>query len=323
MEHFHSGRYLDELQHAADGLVTPERLAMGLGTPDCPLFPGIYEYASWACGATLTAAELVLSGQADVAFNPSGGFHHAKREQAAGFCYANDVVLGCMRLAEAGRRILFLDVDAHHSDGVQEAFYERNDVMTISLHESGTTLFPGTGFENEIGKGAGLGYSVNVPLPADTYDEAYLRAFRAIVLPLVGAYDPDVVVVELGMDALAGDPLVHLSLTNNVHAEILKALLPFGKPILATGGGGYHVENTVRSWALAWKVLCGKDLDEDASYSLGGVMLESTDWAGGLRDRFRPVRPAQREAVDAALEATIRAVKRNVFGYHGLDKETP
>ena len=123
-------------------------------------------------------------------FNLLGGFHHAMAERAGGFCYLNDVVLACMRLADAGKRVLYLDVDAHHGDGVQAAFYNRKDVMTISMHESGKTLFPWGGFENEIGEGAGSGYNVNVPLPAETYDEAFLWAFDRVVVPLVEAYFP-------------------------------------------------------------------------------------------------------------------------------------
>ncbi|MBW1821975.1 MAG: acetoin utilization protein AcuC, partial [Deltaproteobacteria bacterium] len=238
LEAFHSTRYLDELQLAAEGKLTKEGSVMGFGTPDCPVFSDMYKYASWACGATLTGAELILSGEADIAFNPSGGFHHAKVEKASGFCCLNDVVLGCLRLTEKNKRVLYLDVDAHHCDGVQDAFYVRKDVMVISLHESGKTLFPWTGFENEIGEGPGLGFNVNVPLPVGIFDEAYMTVFYKIVLQLIKAYKPDVIVLELGMDALAGDTLAHLGLTNNTYVEIINELLSFNKPILATGGGG-------------------------------------------------------------------------------------
>ena len=158
----------------------------------------------------MTAADLLLAGEADIVFNLLGGFHHARPEKAAGFCYINDVVLACLRLAEAGKRVACLDVDAHHGDGTQEAFYRRNDVLTISLHESGKTLFPWGGFESEMGEGPGLGYNVNVPLPAGTYDEAFLVAFDQIVVPLLQAYHPDILVLELGMDTLAGDPSIGL-----------------------------------------------------------------------------------------------------------------
>ena len=318
LEKFHSARYLDILQSASEGNLSPDALTVGLCTPDCPVFPGLYDYACLAEGATLTGAELVLSGQADAAFNPSGGYHHAHAECAAGFCYVNDMALACLKLAERGKRVLYLDLDAHHCDGVQEAVYERADVMTISFHESGRSLFPGTGFENEIGSGAGRGYCVNVPLPISTYDDAYLRAFHRIVPPLIQAFNPDVLVVELGMDVLAGDPLTHLNLTNNVHAEILPQLLSCGKPILATGGGGYDVDNTVRGWALAWKIFADGQDEHDLRSGLGGVMLQSHEWLGGLRDRELTIPAAQRRAVDTALEATTETVIRTIFPLHGL-----
>jgi acetoin utilization protein AcuC len=240
-----------------------------------------------------------LSGEADVAFNPSGGFHHAGPQRASGFCYINDVVLACMILAEEGKRVLYLDVDVHHGDGVAYAFYERRDVMTISLHQNPRTLFPGTGFENEIGSGEGEGYCVNIPLPIGTFDEAYMKAFGELALPLIGAFKPDVFVFELGADALADDPLANLSLTNNVYAEVIGHLLSFGKPILAAGGGGYNVDNTVRAWALAWSIFAGEEKKS-------------------LRDKAAAVSEPQHEAVMPAIENTIEIIKATVFPIHGL-----
>jgi len=253
IERFHSPRYIDELVRSAEsGAVTPAGIEMGLGTPDCPVFPDMYAYPALAAGATLKAAETVAGGAARYAFNPSGGFHHAAPSRAGGFCYINDIVLACMRLADAGRRVLFLDLDVHHSDGVQNAFYRRSDVMTISLHESGRTLFPGTGFEDEIGEGKGKGFCANFPLPVGTYDEAYLRVLRDGALPLAAAFAPDVIVLEIGMDGL------------------------------------------------------------------GGVMLETSDWHGGLRDRVLISDGGRREIVDAEIERVLSAVRKTVFPFHGL-----
>jgi acetoin utilization protein AcuC len=347
LKKFHTARYLHALKTASQGRWDADALGMGIGTSDCPVFEGLYDYAVLATGGTLVAANLLLSGSANVAFNPSGGFHHAHPERAAGFCYINDVALACMLLAEQGKgftaehaesaekkirlrnsavsansavkkgkRVLYLDVDVHHGDGVAYAFYDRSDVMTISFHEDPRILFPGTGFEDEIGTGKGKGYCVNVPLPVGTYDQAYMKAFEAIAVPLMTAFNPDVIVFELGADALAGDPLAHLYLTNNVYVEIINYLLRLNKPILMTGGGGYNIENTVRAWALAWTVLCGAD--SDTNPALGGVMLESTDWQGGLRDRVLAVSSQQRDAVMPAVEATIEAIKANIFPIHRL-----
>jgi acetoin utilization protein AcuC len=318
LKKFHSARYLHALKTASKGKWDAEALDMGIGSGDCPVFDGLYEHAALATGATLTGAALILSHQADIAFNPSGGFHHAGPDRAAGFCYINDVALACTILAEQGRRVLYLDVDVHHGDGVAYAFYDRCDVMTISFHQNPRTLFPGTGFEDEIGIGPGKGYCVNVPLPIGTYDQVYLKAFEAVALPLIGAFKPDVFVFELGADALAGDPLANLCLTNNVYAGIIEHLLSFDRPILATGGGGYNVENTVRAWALAWSIFCGQLDQEGLIPPLGGVMLASTEWQGGLRDRSLAVSRAQRDFVEPAVEATVEYIRKNIFPLHGL-----
>ena len=322
LKELHSDRYLDELQRAAGGDLTPEGFNMGLGGPDTPVFKGMFEYGAWACGAALTGADLLLAGGADIAFNLLGGFHHAGAERAGGFCYLNDVALACQRLAAAGKRVAYLDVDAHHGDGVEDFFYRRNDVLTISLHESGKTLFPWRGFEHEIGEGPGRGYNVNVPLPAGTYDEAFRLAFGRVAVPLLGAFRPDVVVLELGLDTLAGDPLTHLRMTNNVVVEVMQRLMEFQRPLLVAGGGGYHVENTVRGWALAWRTCLGADDEDTSSLGLGGVMLGSLEWAGGLCDRELPVTAEQRAAVEPELRETIDRVTHNVFRYHGLGTQT-
>jgi acetoin utilization protein AcuC len=279
---------------------------------------GMYDYASLACGATLTGAEMLLAGDVDVAFNPSGGYHHAGPGYASGFCYLNDVVLGCLAFADAGRRVVFLDIDVHHGDGVQNAFYDRADVMTISLHQDGKTIFPGTGSEDEIGQGNGRGFCANIPLPKGTYDEAYLRVFRTLVIPLIRAYNPDAIVLEIGMDTLSGDPLAQLSMTNNAPADVVGLVMDLGKPVLATGGGGYHPQNTARGWALAWSVLCGEDDADDFATGLGGVMLESTEWQGGLRDRVLVADDRQRAIVEPAIDESIRRVRENLFPLHGL-----
>jgi acetoin utilization protein AcuC len=317
LRQFHTARYLEELQRAAAGDLTVDGLHMGIGGPDTPVFRDLFAYGSWACGAALTAADLLLAGQADIAFNLLGGFHHAMAGKAAGFCYLNDVVLACMRLTAAGKRVACLDVDAHHGDGTQAAFYARQDILTISLHESGKTLFPWGGFENELGEGPGLGYNVNVSLPAGTYDAAFMLTFDRVTVPLLEAYNPDVIVVELGMDALAGDPLTHLCLTNNALMDALGRLLRLNKPLLISGGGGYHVENTVRGWASAWRTCCGEE-EHDFSAGMGGCMLASSEWIGGLRDPELAVSSEQRLTVESELLATIETVANNVFPHHGL-----
>ena len=317
---FHTADYLDCLKRASAHQLKPEEaLWAGLGTPDCPVFDNMYDFVALAAGGSLTGARKIINGEASIAFNPSGGFHHAQAGNAAGFCYVNDIVFAAEAFTKAGMRVLFLDIDVHHCDGVQDAVYDRSDIMTISLHESGRTLFPGTGFEDEIGTGEGRGYTVNFPLPVGTYDAAYEKVFRQGALPLIKQYDPDVIILELGMDALAGDPLAHLNLTNNTHAMITEEIVALGKPVLATGGGGYNVPNTVRGWALCWSVLCGEHSShDDMSFSMGGVMMQNMDWIGGLRDRVLLTDGGRHDTVDAEIDRVLEAVCATVFPLHGL-----
>lgn len=310
LERIHTPRYLDLLQRAARGELTPEGLHAGLGGPDTPVFRDLWDYACWACGAGLTAAELLLQGQAHIAFNLHGGFHHAHPEHAGGFCYLNDVALACEALAAAGRRVLALDLDAHHGDGVQAIFYRRNDVLTVSLHESGKTLYPWGGFEDELGEGPGLGFNLNVPLPAGTYDAAFLKAYHSLVPVVLETYQPEVLVVELGMDILAGDPLTHLQMTNNVVIEVARHLRQTGLPLLICGGGGYQFEPTVRGWALAWRTLAGEEGEDAWAFGLGGAMMGTLDWVGGWRDPERPVPDELRARVEPELERTLDTLRR-------------
>lgn len=319
LERYHTPAYLDTLLHAGQGHLDYQAFDMGLGTADCPVFHDMYDYIRLTTGGAPAGARHILRGEATRVFSPSGGFHHAAASRAGGFCYVNDVVIAAMILAEAGKRVLFLDVDVHHCDGVQAAFESRADVMTISLHESGATLFPGTGFVDEIGTGPGRGYTANIPLPVGTDDLAYKHAFDTGAWPLINAFKPDVIIIEAGLDGLSGDPLAHLHLTNNVYADIVEQVMTLDIPMLVTGGGGYHVANTVRGWTLIWSTLCGdRHSEHDLSAGMGGAMLENSDWIGGLRDRVLLVDGGRRDYVDSEVSATLNALKRTIFSLHGL-----
>jgi acetoin utilization protein AcuC len=317
---FHTPAYLAALARAGAGTLGGDGLEFGLPGGDCPLWPGMDRYLALAVGGSLTGAELLLAGEAAIAFSPMGGFHHAFPAHAAGFCYLNDVVLATQVLAAAGRRVAVLDVDVHHGDGTQHAFLRRADVLTVSIHQDGRTLFPGTGTVEEIGVGAGRGYSINLPMPPGTHDAAWLRALREAALPVIDAFRPDVIVCELGMDALKDDPLADLALTNNAYAAVMTELLARGRPLLITGGGGYHFDNTVRGWARCWNVLVGPagGGGEDAALGMGGVMLENRDWAGGLRDHELVLDPARAAIIDAQVDAVVAAIRATVFPLHGL-----
>ena len=239
LEWVHTPEYIAAVRALSAGLATdrPERFgfsAMG----DNPVYPGMYDAATLSSGATLVAAELVAARRVDVAFSISGGLHHAAPTHASGFCIFNDPAIAIKYFLERGMRVAYVDVDAHHGDGVQHVFYGEDRVLTISIHESGRFLFPGTGFVSESGVGDGVGYSVNIPLYPYTEDEPYLWAFREVVPPLVRAFAPDVLVTQLGIDSYHSDPITHLQLTSRGYVEVIREFAKLGLPWLALGGGG-------------------------------------------------------------------------------------
>ena len=232
---------------------------VGLGAGDTPAFSGMHEASLAVVRASVAAARRVLSGEVRHAFNPGGGLHHAMPGRAGGFCIYNDAAAAIAALLDAGaERVAYVDVDVHHGDGVERVFAADPRVLTISLHESGRTLFPGTGDAMDIGEGAGLGTAVNVPLAPHTPGGVWLGAFDAVVEPLVRAFRPDVLVTQLGCDTHATDPLAHLSLTLDDMAAVYARLHTLAHEAaegrwVATGGGGYQLVSVVpRAWTLAF-----------------------------------------------------------------------
>jgi acetoin utilization protein AcuC len=217
---FHDPAYIARLKEFSASNKPRADFRFGLGDADCPVFQGLYDCAALGAGATFEAARLVEEEDFDIAFNLAGGWHHAHRAKASGFSYLNDAVLAINWLVARGRRVVYLDIDAHHGDGVQEGFYDSDRVLTISLHESGINFFPGTGFEDEIGEGAGKGYSANVPLLAHTDDALYMKAFDEVAYPLIAAYDPDIIVTQIGADTFRTDPLTRLEITTHSYSYI-------------------------------------------------------------------------------------------------------
>lgn len=251
----HSRDYVEAVRRVSADPFSPEE-DRGLGTEDDPAFAGMHEASARLAGGSLVAAEKILSGQAVRAVNFSGGMHHAARERASGFCVYNDVALAIQRLLDGGvQRVVSIDVDAHHGDGTQSIFWDDPRVMTISLHETGLTLFPGTGFANETGGPKATGTAVNVALPAFTGDAAWLRAFHAVVPQLVGAFEPEVIVSQHGCDSHRDDPLTHLNLSVDGQREAASAVAGLAARYcenrwIATGGGGYDVTGVVpRAWS--------------------------------------------------------------------------
>ncbi len=263
LSRFHSEDYLAVLKKANQGMIKGEFYTYGLGPGDNPIFPGLFDWSLLVTGATLQAVEYVASEKGKIAFNIAGGLHHAMRKRASGFCYINDPVIGILRLIDRGLRVVYIDIDAHHGDGVQKAFYATDQVLTISLHESGYTLFPGTGFEYEIGEGKGEGFSVNLPFPPYTEDETYLWAFEEVVPELIHLFNPDVVVTQMGVDTFYDDPLTNLRLSIYGFEKVVKRIKDLAPRWVALGGGGYQISNVARAWTLAWAIMNGIELKEE------------------------------------------------------------
>jgi len=241
---------------------------------DCPAFEGVWGYCQMLAGGSIDGAVRLNAGDADVAINWSGGMHHAKKNEASGFCYVNDIVLGILELLKVHQRVLYIDIDIHHGDGVEEAFYTTDRVMTCSFHKYGN-FFPGTGDVKEQGHGPGKGYSVNFPLQEGITDEAYHSVYKPVIARIMETYRPGAVVMCCGADSLAGDRLGCFNLTLDGHAECIKYAKSFGLPTLVLGGGGYTPRNVARCWAHETGVLLGQTMDD--------LLPESP-----LREYFRP-----------------------------------
>ncbi|ASS74867.1 acetoin utilization protein AcuC [Tumebacillus algifaecis] len=266
----HDTRYLDAVQAASQPQANPDDFATwGLGTEDTPIFAGMHEATSLIAGGTLLAADLVMSGQYRYALNMAGGLHHARRAEASGFCVYNDIAVAIAHVREKyGARVAYIDTDAHHGDGVQWIFYEDPDVLTISLHETGKYLYPGTGEIIERGEGRGYGYAVNVPLEAFTEDDSWMNAVRSVIIPTIQKFAPDIIFHQNGCDAHTYDPLTHLSASTHIYREMPKITRLLAEEmcdgrLVAVGGGGYDIWRVVpRAWTMLWAELNGNELPE-------------------------------------------------------------
>lgn len=318
LERFHTSAYLDVLAAANDGKPRPAALAYGLGPGDNPIFPGMYDWSQLCAGGTLQAARLVERGTVARALHIAGGLHHALASRAAGFCYVNDVVLAITELINQGYRVAYIDIDVHHGDGVQAAFYQTAEVLTISLHESGAYLFPGTGFVHEVGEGRGQGYAVNLPLPPGIDDDVYVEAFTDIVPPLVQAYNPDFVFTQLGVDTFRDDPLAHGQLTTAGYMRVLQQIKSLAPRWIATGGGGYHLPNVARAWTLAWGLMNDVEVPDQLPEP-GFSALKQQGYQGRtLRDPVVSWHPSHRDRLRAEVRHTVASLQQAVFPLHSL-----
>jgi acetoin utilization protein AcuC len=321
---FHSTEYIDAVIRVGKTLGIEARY--GLGIPDNPVFPGIYDTAARYVGATLQGMRAIIDGASN-AFCISGGLHHASKSEASGFCIFNDIVLAIKLLQKKKScKVLYFDFDAHHGDGVQNAFYRSKDVLTISVHQTGKTLFPGTGFVYEAGGGEGMGYSINVPLVPGASSLELIRVYDELIEPIFESFKPNLLVTQLGVDAHYLDPLANLAYTSYGYETVVRRLRDMSNDIcdigwLALGGGGYDPVNVARLWTLFLSII----LDEKIPSKLPEDFRQICNSMGytkipeSFRDKDEVVQLYfSQEQIALDLDRTIRKIKETVFPYHGI-----
>jgi histone deacetylase 1/2 len=270
MQRFHSEDYINHLKKINPDIMKQysqdmQRFNVGEYT-DCPVFDNMYEFCSMYTGCSIEGAVKLNHGLTDIAVNWSGGLHHAKKMEASGFCYVNDIVLAILELLKYHPRVLYIDIDIHHGDGVEEAFYTTDRVMTVSFHKFGD-FFPGTGDIRDVGVKNGKYYSVNVPLQEGIGDHNYHTVFKPVLEKIMEMYRPTAVVLQCGADSLTGDRLGCFNLTLEGHAQCVDYIKSFNIPMLVLGGGGYTVRNVARCWAYETSVLLNEPLPESLPYN--------------------------------------------------------
>ncbi|MCW2934236.1 MAG: Histone deacetylase [Actinomycetia bacterium] len=329
LETVHDHDYIEAVREAGRTLAAAPRY--GIGTPDDPVFPGMHEASALVTGATLAAAQAVWTGSSAHGASIAGGLHHAMRRAASGFCVYNDPAVAIKWLLSAGAsRVAYVDVDVHHGDGVQAAFYDDPRVLTISLHEHPASLFPGTGLPGETGAGAGLGYAVNVALSAGTSDAQWLRAFDAVVPPLLRAFRPEILVTQHGCDTHFLDPLAHLEVSVDAQRQVAIWLHDLAHEVcdgrwVLTGGGGYAVVQVVpRTWTHLLAIAAGVPLDPATEIPLAW-RSEATRLTGERAPTVMTDGVTVRYAAfgsgidpDDPVDRAIMRTRSAVFASHGL-----
>jgi acetoin utilization protein AcuC len=302
LELVHSPEYVDLVQRLSDpvlreGVPHDRVVAAGFDSADNPISDELHEGTSLVAGATLVGAEAIESGSALHVFSPSGGLHHAMRARASGFCTYDDPAIACRWFKDRGHRVAYIDVDVHHGDGVERIFYNDPDVLTISLHESGRYLFPGTGFPEDVGVGAGRGAAVNLPLVPFTWDEPWLEGFNRVVPAMLRRFKPTVLVTQDGCDTHYLDPLAHLAGTTRIWPHVGRVFHELAHELcegrwLALGGGGYAVREVVpRAWTIFFAEMVERpelaaELNDPAS-TVPGEEAQERVWTALHRDIAR------------------------------------
>lgn len=302
---------------------------IGLGPGDNPIFPGMYEASSLVVGGSLVAADLVMKNDDTHAFNIAGGLHHAMPDRASGFCIFNDPAITAAYLRKSyGARVVYIDIDAHAGDGVNWIFFNDPNVLTISLHESGRFLFPGTCFEDDIGQGPGMGYAVNIPLLPYTYKDIYLHIFDEIIPPLVKAFKPDVILTQCGVDTHYTDPLPHLLLTVQTYQALAERIHNLSHDFannkwVALGGGGYSPSVVARSWCTIFGIMAELNLPNEIPESWITLTKKLTDQSPvatrlDIEDPVVKVSPEDKKRIETYADNLIQTLKATIFPYHNI-----
>lgn len=318
----HEPAYVEAVMAASEDPEGGAGFEFGLGWGDNPTFRGMHDASLEVCGASVAAASAVWNGEVLHSFNPAGGLHHAMPGRASGFCIYDDPVAGINWLLDHGaRRVAYVDVDTHHGDGVQAFYYRDPRVLTISLHESGHYLFPGTGFSDEVGEGDARGTALNVPLEPGTTGDIWLSAFDAVVPDALSAFDPDVLVTQLGCDTHATDPLAHLGLITDDYMKIASRLHDLAHRHaegrwVAVGGGGYQLASVVpRAWTIYFAELSGGELPFEIPWD----WMHRAEAATGVRppstftERPIALRPEREASVRRATDKAVEDLRRHAF----------
>jgi histone deacetylase HOS2 len=273
---FHESDYIDFLQR-----ITPENVRFVDKKRykidnDCPIFTGLWNYCTLLSGASLDAANKLIHNKSDIAINWSGGLHHAKRGNASGFCFVNDIVLAILQLLRRYPRVIYIDIDVHHGDGVEAAFLSTDRVMTVSFHhyDLENQFFPMTGNITDCGNGRGKYYTVNVPLKDGIDDKSYISLFESVMNNVMDSYRPSVVVMQCGADSLGGDRLGTFNLNIKAHGKCVEFMKKFGLPLLLLGGGGYTVKNVSRLWCYETSIATNTSLNPDLPVGVTGAFRE-------------------------------------------------
>lgn len=316
---YHAAEYIDVVKAIDSGAIVVGMDQFGFGPGDNPPRSGMYRHAALAAGGAMLATELVLDGTVKNAFVPAGGMHHhAMHDRASGFGIFNDAVIAIKHLIDRGLRVFYVDIDVHHGDGVQAGLYDTDRAMTVSIHESGQWLFPGTGGPNETGVGDGDGYSVNIPLAPYTDDELWHQAFDAVIPDLARAFEPDLIFTQLGIDTHRNDPLAHLSLTtqgHNLAVQKFAALVnELECPWIAVGGGGYDMTAVARAWTMDLATMADQDLSDEIPSDFTSLPNLTTFHDPG---EYR-IDPEIREDIVRHNQSAIGEIRKRIFPRFGL-----